>query len=162
LSPELGRSLLQVARALLVAARNWSLYPPEHPTVGVSVKRLGEAIHESSLGAIFSIGITPDTLMIEGAAAATAQTGITEAAARLHDRDLLTLTFVGNVREEALQAFLRILTLEPAERRSRGGPARIWLAEGGHASILMEQIDYEHLLAREEGDVPEPARRDDL
>jgi HEAT repeat protein len=162
LSPELGRSLLQLARALLVAARNWSLYPPEHPTVAVSVSRLGDAIHESSLGAIFSIGITPDTLMIEGAAADGSQTGIGEAAALLHDRDLLTLTFVGDVPDEALQAFLRILTLDAAERRARGGPAKIWLAESGHPSILMEQIDYEHLLAREEGDVPEPARRDDL
>src|SRR5262249_22396678 len=162
LSPELGRSLLQVARALLVAARNWSLYPPEHPTVAVSVKRLGEAVHESSLGAIFSIGITPDTLMIEGAAADASQAGIAEAAALLHDRHLLTLTFVGDVPEEALHAFLRILALEPAERRARGGPVKIWLAESGHPSISMEQIDYQHLLAREEGDVPEPARRDDL
>jgi HEAT repeat protein len=154
--------LLQVARALLVAARNWSLYPPEHPTVGVSVKKLGEAIHESSLGAIFSIGITPDTLMIESAAADANHTGIAEAAALLHDRDLVTLTFVGDVPEEALQAFLRILTLDAAERRARGGPAKIWLAEGGHPSIVMEQIDYEHLLTREEGEVAEPARRDDL
>src|SRR2546430_7846707 len=29
----LFRSLLQLARALLAAARNWTLYPPDHPTV---------------------------------------------------------------------------------------------------------------------------------
>ena len=161
LSPELGRSLLQVARALLVAARNWSLYPPEHPTVAVAVKRFGDAIHESSLGAIFSVGITPDTLMIEGTAADASHTGIAEAAALLHDRDLLSLTFVGEVPEAALHAFLRVLTLEAAERRQRGGPARIWETDG-HPSIVIEQIDYEHLLAREEGEVAEPAKRDDL
>jgi len=153
--------LLQVARALLVAVRNWTLYPPEHPTVTVSVKRLADAIRESSLGAIFSIGITPDTLMIEGTPADAHQTGIAEAAAMLHDRDLLNLTFIGDVPPEAIHAFLRVLTLEPAERRERGGPARIW-ATDGHASIAIEQIDYSKVLAREAGEVAEPAKRDDL
>src|SRR3954470_19717706 len=55
LSPELARGLLQLARALLVAARNWTLYPPEHPTVGRSVDRLCAAIEESSLGSVFSL-----------------------------------------------------------------------------------------------------------
>jgi HEAT repeat protein len=161
LSPELGRGLLQVARALLVAARNWTLYPPEHPTVGVSVKRLGDAIRESSLGAVFSIGITPDTLMIEGTPADAGQSGIADAAAMLHDRDLLTLTFIGDVTPDAIHALLRVLALEAAERRERGGPARIWETDG-HPSILLEQIDYEKVLAREEGEVAEPAKRDDL
>jgi hypothetical protein len=161
LSPELSRGLLQLARALVVAARNWTLYPPEHPTVGSSVKRLTDAIRESSLGAAFSIGITPETLMIEGAAADAAQTGIGEAAALLHDRDLLRLTFVGDVPPEAIHALLRVLALEPAERRGRGGPARIWEAEG-HPSVSLEQIDYSKVLARDEGQVAEPAKRDDI
>jgi hypothetical protein len=76
LSPELARGLLQLSRALLVATRNWTLYPPEHPTVGISVNRLCTAIRESSLGSIFSIGITPETLMIESGSAATAPAGI--------------------------------------------------------------------------------------
>src|SRR5258706_631797 len=65
LSPELSRGLLQLARALLAAARNWTFYPPEHPTVAASVSRLSDAIRQSTLGAIFSIGITPETLMVE-------------------------------------------------------------------------------------------------
>ena len=43
LSPELTRGLLQLARALLAAARNWTLYPPEHPTVAASVSRLQDS-----------------------------------------------------------------------------------------------------------------------
>ena len=89
LSPELARGLLQLARALVAAARNWTLYPPEHPTVGASVARLSDAIQRSTLGAVFSIGITPDTLLVEGAPADPAQSAIAEAAALLHDRDLL-------------------------------------------------------------------------
>ena len=161
LSPELSRGLLQLARALIVAARNWSLYPPEHPTVGVSVKRLCDAIHASSLGAVFSIGITPDTLMIESTAADSSQTAVAEAAALLHDRDLLRVTFLGDVPPEAIHAFLTILALDPADRRARGGPARIWEMDG-HPSLALEQIDYQKVLAREEGDIPEPAKRDDV
>jgi hypothetical protein len=161
LSPELARGLLQLARALLVAARNWTLYPPEHPTVGISVNRLGTAIRESSLGSVFSIGVTPDTLMVEGTPADATQSGIAEAATLLHDRDILRLTFVGDVPAEAIHAFLRILALEPADRRLRGGPAQIW-ATAGHPSIAIEQIDYAKVLAREESEVPEPARRDEL
>jgi HEAT repeat protein len=161
LSPELARGLLQLSRALLVATRNWTLYPPEHPTVGISVNRLCAAIRESSLGSIFSIGITPETLMIESASADTAQSGIAEAAALLHDRDLVRLTFIGDVPPEAVHALLRMLALDPADRREQGGPATIWIS-AGHPSIALEQIDYEKMLAREQGDVPEAARRDEL
>ena len=58
------------------------------------------------------------------------------------------MMFVGDVPQTALHALLRVLTLDPAERRQRGGPAKIWAAEG-HRSIVLEQIDYEQLLARE-------------
>jgi hypothetical protein len=161
LSPELARGLLQFARGLLAAARNWTLYPPDHPTVKASVSRLSDAIKQTTGGAIFSIGITPQTLLIEDAAADQGQTSITEAAAMLHDHDLIRLTFVGAVPDEAVHSLLQMLSLDLAERRARGGPAKIWETDG-HASIQVEQIDYASLLARQEGDVAEPARRDDL
>ena len=134
LSPELARGVLQLARALLVAARNWTLYPPEHPTVGLSVGRFTDAIRQSSMGAVFSLGITPDTLMVEGTSADPAQSGIAEAARLLHDCDLLRVTFVGDVPTDALHAFLRVVTLDPAERRQLGGPATIWATQGTRRS----------------------------
>jgi len=153
--------VLQLARALLVAVRNWTLYPPEHPTVRASIDRFSDAIRDSTLGAIFAVSVTPDTLMIEGAPADASQGSIAEAAAMLHDRDIVTITFIGTVGPEAIHAFLRLLTMDSAERRQRGGPARIWSAEG-HDSIGIEQLDYEKVLKREEGEVAEPAKRDDL
>jgi hypothetical protein len=161
LSPELARGLLQLARALTAAARNWTLYPPEHPAVGASVARLSDAIQRSTTGNVFSVGITPETLLVEGAPADSTQAAIAEAAALLHDRDLLRITFVGEVPERALQAFLRLLALDADQRRRRGGPAQIWAVDGD-PSLTLEQIDYEKVLARAEGDVPEPARRDEL
>ena len=161
LSPELTRGLLHMARALLAAVRNSALYPPEHPTVRASVERLTSAIRDSTIGAGLAIGVTPDTLMIEGVAADAGQSGIAEAAAMLHDRDIITISFTGSVPPETIQALLRVLTLDPIERRRRGGPARIWTDEGD-SSIAIEQIDYEKLLTREAGEVAEPAKRDDL
>jgi HEAT repeat protein len=150
-----------MARALLAGVRNSTLYPPEHPIVHASVDRLASTIRDSVLGAGLAIGVTPDTLMIEGAAADRAQGGIAEAASMLHDRDIITITFTPGVPAESIQVLLRVLTLDPAERRRRGGPSRIW-ADEGDSSIAIEQIDYEKLLTREAGEVAEPARRDDL
>src|SRR6185503_5680252 len=78
-----------------------------------------------------------------------------------HDRDLLHVTFLGEVSYDGVTRLLRLLSLDAAERRHRGGPVKIW-AEQGHPSLIIEQLDYESLFAREEGDVAEPARRDDL
>jgi HEAT repeat protein len=153
--------LLHVARALLAGVRNSTLYPPEHPTVRASVDRLTATIRDSVLGSGLAIGVTPDTLMVEGVAADTAQGGIAEAAAMLHDRDIITITFTPGVPAESIQVLLRVLTLDPAERRRRGGPSRIW-GDEGDSSIAIEQIDYEKLLAREAGEAAEPAKRDDL
>ncbi len=164
LSPELARGVLQLAQALVGAARTWTLYPPEHPSVELSARRLSEAIARASAGAIISISVTPDTLLIEGAPADRTQLAVTEAARLLHDCDIVQITFVGEVPAEALQKLLRVLTLDGSERRSRGGPSGIW-SQDGHPSIALEQIDYQKVLERErqEGaEVPEPAKRDDV
>ena len=161
LSPELARGILQLARALLVAARNWTLYPPEHPAVGTTVDRLCDAVRHSSLGSAFAIGITPHTLLIDGASANGNEAAIAEAAALLHNRDLVYLTFLGDISREGICALLRLLALDADELRRRGGPVRIWATEG-HKSLILQQLDYEKLLSRREGEVIEPAKRDDL
>jgi hypothetical protein len=161
LSPELAAGLLQLSRALIAAARNWTLYPPEHPAVGQSLERLIAAVQSVATDGIFSVGIAPDTLLVAGASADNSGP-IGEAAAYLHDRDLLQLTFVGAPPAEALQKLLTILALDAETRRKRGGPATMWAADG-HPSIVVEQVDYQKVLAREDlGEVPAPARRDDL
>ena len=161
LSPELARGLLHVARSLLVAARNWALYPPEHPAVESSVQRLCDAIRQSSLGSAFGIGITPDTLLIDGVGPTEPKGAIAEAAALLHDRDLLHITFLGDVSYDGVTRLLRLLSVDAQERRRSGGPVKMW-ARDGHPSLVLEQLDYEKLFARTEGEIAEPAKRDDL
>jgi HEAT repeat protein len=161
LSPELARGLLLLARALVTGIRSWTLYPPDHPAVAQSHDRLCEAIRQTAGDAIFSIGVTPDTLIIEGGPADLTQPVIAEAAALLHDHDVLQITFLGKVPRAAVRSLLQMLALDSQERRKRGGPAQMWIVDG-HPSIAIEQIDYQKLLEREEGASPEGARRDDL
>jgi hypothetical protein len=80
LSPEVCRTLPQVMRAQLVAARTRRLEPPEHPTVDATLERLSDAIGQSSLGAACLIGITPPTLRVDGRAPAVHDATISEAA----------------------------------------------------------------------------------
>src|SRR5262245_51905414 len=117
LSPELTRGLLQLARALLAATRNWTLYPPEHPAVGQSVARLAEAVQAATSVSVLTIAVTPETLLIEGVPADRHQSAFADAAALLHDRDILQLTIGGDVPPSALHALLRMLALDAGERR---------------------------------------------
>jgi HEAT repeat protein len=144
LSIELVQGVTQLARSLVAAARNWTLYPPEHPATKASFERLSDAIQQATNDAVFSVGITPDTLLIEGRPV-PASAPVTDAARLLHDRDLLQLTFSGNVPAEAVAKFLGLLSKDGAALREGGGPERLWSREG-HQSITLEQIDYARVL----------------
>jgi HEAT repeats len=163
LSPELAKGLLQLSRAILAATRNWTLYPPEHPAVGQSVASLADALKAAAAGQMLAIGVTPDTLIVEGAQADRNQAAFAGLAALLHDRDVLQLTITGEVPPDALRVLLKIFALDAVERRARGGPAPLWQAEG-HPAIHIEQIDYKKVLERDEdGDNQQDRRaRDDL
>ena len=157
LSPELVQGVTQLARALMAAARNWTLYPPEHPAVRASSQKFSKAIQETTTGAVFSIIITPETLLIEGIPVPVSQP-ITEAALLLHDRDILQITFGGAVPTDAIHKFLTLLSKDTAALREGGGPEVIWGREG-HKSITLEQIDYRKVL--EDRDVDKWERRHD-
>jgi hypothetical protein len=151
LSPELARGVTAIARALISAARSWTMYPPDHPVVSGAVGRLKLAVTDVATGGIFSMGVTPDTLLIEGISLASPDKLVGEAAALLHDKDILQLSFFGEVAESALRDLLKLLSQDAASMRGRGGPAAIWGAEGDQ-SIVVEQIDYLKVL--EDRDLP--------
>ena len=160
LSPDLIRLSVALARSLSAAARNWALYPPEHPAVDSSVRRFAEAVRQSTSGAAFAFAITPKTLLIAGIPLPEEQP-VAEAARLLHDHDLLQITFLGDPPVEALQAFLTVLSTPADDLRRDGGPAAAW-EHGGHSSIVLEQIDYEKLLEDREVDTPLEDRHDDI
>src|SRR6476469_5253645 len=103
LSQELTRQSISLARALSAAARNWALYPPEHPAAVASVTRLGEAITASAAGAAFAFGVTPKTLLVAGCPMPDDH-AVAEVARLLHDHDILQITFVGEPEVGALHS----------------------------------------------------------
>jgi HEAT repeat protein len=159
LSPELTRQSIALARALATAARNWALYPPEHPAVAASLTRLSETVSQTVAGAAFTFGVTPKTLLVAGYPLPEEQS-VTEAARLLHDHDLLQVTFLGDPEPAALHALLALLSRNPEELRAEGGPAQAWEA-APHTSIAIEQIDYEKILEDRDVDI-EVEKRDDI
>jgi len=159
LSPELIRQSTALSRALAAAVRAWALYPPEHPAVAGAVARLAEALRVSVAGAAFTFAVTPATLLVAGLPL-PAEAPVAEVARLLHDRDVLQLTFMGDVPSQAVDALLRLLARDADALRADGGPAAAW-ARHGHPAIVLEQIDYERML--EDHDVERQAdRRDDV
>ena len=158
LSPELIRQSIALARALSAAVRQWALYASSHPAVDASVQRLSETLNTSTAGMAFNFGVTPTTLLVTGISLPEEQP-VVEAARLLHDRDILQITFLGDVPRAALQALMRLLTTPSDEIRAAGGPAALWQASGD-LSVAIEQIDYEKIL--EDRDIPPAERRDDL
>jgi HEAT repeat protein len=144
LSPELARQSIALARALSSASRNWGLYPPEHPAVEASVKRLADAINRSVAGAVFTFGVTPKTLMVAGYPLPEEQS-VTDAARLMHDHDILQMTFVGEPDTATLHALLALLQRPADELRAGGGPAKVW-QKTRQATVALEQIDYEKIL----------------
>ena len=159
LSPEVSRGVSALARTLVAAARSWALYPPDHPAVRGSLERLRNAIVETSGGHVFAFGVTPDTLLVAGVPVGGRDAGtIAEAARWLHDRDILQLTFAGEVGVPALQRLLGVLSEDSRVIRQRGGPAKVWTEEGD-AAIAITQIDFSHVM--QDREVTNPVRRKD-
>src|SRR5262245_11897268 len=108
LPPELCWNVVSVARALLAAARSWTLYTPDHPSLGASIDRLHSAIAAASAGGAFSFGVTPTDLLVEGIPV-PGEAVVSEAAAWLHARDVLRMTIAGAVDASALHRLLALL-----------------------------------------------------
>jgi hypothetical protein len=145
LSPELARNVLGLARNLAAAARTRAMYPPEHPAVTAGLARLRAAVAEATSAGALTIGVTPDMLLVEGVPAAREPGPVAEAAAFLHERDILELTFSGPPPVGALEALLGLLATNPETLRAAGGPATEW-ARQPHPAIHLKQVDYEQLL----------------
>ena len=159
LSPELTKQSIALARAMSAAARAWSLYPPEHAAVRAAVSRLADTLRDSMAGAAFAFGVTPDTLLVAGLPLPP-EPPVVEAARLLHDRDVLQVTFMGDMPRESVEAFLKLLVTSPDDLRAAGGPAQVWTTYG-ISSIGVEQIDYEKILEDRETEKP-LERRDDV
>src|SRR5205823_12606463 len=94
--------------------------------------------------------VTPDTLLVSGIAVGGREAAtVGEAARWLHDRDILQMTFTGDLAVASLQRLLGLLSEDSRIIRRRGGPAKVW-ADEGDTALLLGQIDFSRVLADRE------------
>ena len=159
LPPDLSRQSVALARALTAAIRVWGLYPPDHPSVVVAVRRLVDAIRDAAAGSAIAFGVTPSTLML-GSQPLPPDQPVADAARLLHDHDILRISFFCEMAESTAASLLTLLCSPPEEVRAAGGPAVVWAAQQ-HATVGLEQIDYQKILEDREVDEPR-SRKDDV
>ena len=70
LDHESAAKLTDFARAIKAAARAVTLYPPSHPAIRLSLARLVDASSRLAVNGSVTLGVLPDNLMMDGAAAA--------------------------------------------------------------------------------------------
>lgn len=162
LPPELARSVSTLVRTLAAGARTRAMYPSDHPAVRSASERCVDAIARACAAQPLTLGITPDTILIReyGLGSATGEAAVAEAAAWLHQRDIIEIRLSPQVTPSAVEALLTLLAEDAAAVRARGGPAEAWQALG-HAGVAIEQIDFSRVL--EDAPPEHPARvKDDL
>ena len=143
-----------LARALVSGVQTAALYPPDHPQVATVVAHLHATVQRLDAMQGFTVGVAPDTLMLDGKATDQPDTYVTEAACLLHERDIVRVTFSSQIKARSLQSLLSLLALDIAGLRARGGAAKAWL-EDGDGAILIEQIDYHEVLRDHDTTRPE-------
>lgn len=158
--PDSTKHALAIARALTIGLRAWKFYPPDHPALGLALDRLVTASTDATEQGPVMLAVTPQTLIVEGVPLDANDIVVSECAKLLHEVDVIQLAFVAAPPPDAVRSLLATLSTDSTDRRKRGGPAAIWETEG-HPSIVLEQIDYQQLLEREEAEQG-PTRRDAL
>ena len=156
----LGERLSALASALVSGVQTSSLYPQDHPQVASVVTRFHETVRQLDATKGFTLGVTPDTLLVNGITPDEVADHVAQAARLLHERDIVRVTFSTQITPPALQSLLATVALDIAVVRARGGPATVW-EEDGDSTILVEQIDYHHVLKDHDTTRPQ-ADKDEL
>jgi len=140
-----ARDVSAFARALVAATRTQAMYGPHHPNTAAAAERCRATLAAVVAHQDLVIGVTPETLLVDGNPLA-ASARLREAAALLNDRDILRLHIVAVPGALAFSNFLMLLSFEPVALRQRGGPARVW-EQYNHPWVIIDQIDFDAMLA---------------
>ena len=150
-------SATTLARTLVSGIRARALYPAAHPNVEGAVV----CLHESLLAVDeldgFTLGVTPETLLVDGKPLDETGVHVTEAAQLLHELDIVRLTFSNQITPHTLHSLVGVLSQDITNLRGRGGPAHAW-NEDGDGAVRIEQIDYHEILKDHDGERPERDR----
>jgi hypothetical protein len=150
LGPDATARLADFARACKAAARAVSLYPGNHPAIGVALGRLAALTGRVTESGPYRLQIHAGLLLVDGAAPAKPDAAIAELADVLYRHQIGGLTINAGADEGSWRALLLLLARAPDEIRGDGGIARLWTTAGG-PSIEIQEIDYAEVLREKQG-----------
>ena len=142
--PELARDVTRFVRALVVAARTWRMYSPEHPNATQAAERLRTASGVLLAHGEVVVGFSAETVLVNGRPL-PGEIHTQEAARLLHDHDVLCLRITALPSHTDIADFLRLLASDPERLRASGATDRVW-REFKHRSVEVQAIDYDALL----------------
>lgn len=151
LEPEIAVRLTEFARACKSAARAVSLYPPTHPAIASTLRRLEELTTSLTADGPLTIDVRPHNLHIREAAIAKPDAAIVELA------DLLRRQFVGSLTVNPgadAQSWHRLFSLlgrSADDVRADGGIAQLW-TNSGTPNLDIHEIDYSEVLRERQGE----------
>lgn len=147
----MAQRLAEFARACKAALRAVSLYPPAHPAIGSTLKRLTELTGGLTGAGPFRLEVRPHTININGAAPARPDSAIGELSDVLRRQLVGTLTLNPGADTESWRTLLMLLSRPADEVRADGGIASLWATAGGPSMEIVE-IDYAEVLREKQGD----------
>ena len=150
LAPATAALLAEFARSCKAAARAVSLYPGQHPAIGLSLGRLAEATARLTSDGPLQLHVRPDTLLIGNAAAPKADASVQELAVLLNRHLIGSMVINAGVDANSWRTLLLLLSRAPEEVQADGGIANLWSKTGG-PSIELREIDYAEVLREKEG-----------
>ncbi len=150
LGPEAASKLADFARACKAAARAVSLYPGNHPAIGVSLGRLAEMTARVTETGPYRLQVHASMLMLDGAVSAKPDPAITELADVLYRHQIGGLTLNAGADIGSWRTLLLLLARAPEDVRGDGGISRLWATAGG-PSIEIQEIDYAEVLREKQG-----------
>jgi len=150
LAPDAAARLAEFARACKAAARAVSLYPGDHPAIGVTLGRLAEFTGRVTDAGPYRIQVQADTLLLDGASPSRPDPAIVELANMLYRHQIGALTLNAGADTASWRTLLLLLAHTPEDVRADGGISRLWVTAGG-PSIELQEIDYAEVLREKQG-----------
>ena len=129
--------------SIMATAKNYELYPPDHP----SVRRPLAHSHQLMAGLLrlygmLSIGVVDEVLVFEGTPFYSSQIAIKELQGRLEARRISALEIHDGLSLEEYSAFIRMLNEDPAE-----------VKKATAVSAALHQRGIEHIVAKDSREV---------
>ena len=154
-----AKAVAAVAGDLNIARRNWSAYPPGHPLIDASLRKLLESFAALTKDdAVVYLGITRDGLLLGEEFVEKNNQICRSVASVLFERGIGALIVLQPPNHSELLSLLGILALKREEVFAQGGIEKLW-HEAGITAMEVRAIRYDRFSGTEEQQLSnEPAQ----